>query len=341
MNVHKLNLNEIRGFGRKKPLLLCLFLAGALGIGGVPLFNGYVSKTLIHESIVEYTHLLKEGLVSGLFTAGAMTAIEWIFLVSGGLTVAYMTKLFVALFVEKNQDSAVQERFDALSGRYMNKVSAFALTGGALLLPVMGSLPGQVMNRMADMGQGFLQLQGEVHPVSYFSLANIKGAVISLVIGALVYLLVVRTWLMKKEGESRVYVNRWHPYLDLENVVYRPILLKFLPFVCGTVCRVLDSIVDTVVVVLRKTIYRDSKLPHELEEGTYLTHMAGSLVNALKKGANATIWRKQPKETDYEHKYAMLYEEWSEDSTIIGRSLSFGLLLFCVGLIITVVYLLF
>ena len=55
MNLHKLNLNDIRGFGRKKPLLLYTFLMGSLGIGGIPLFNGYVSKTLIHESIVEFT----------------------------------------------------------------------------------------------------------------------------------------------------------------------------------------------------------------------------------------------------------------------------------------------
>jgi hydrogenase-4 component B len=61
MNLHELDLNKIRGFGRKKPLLKGLFLTGALGIGGIPLFNGYISKTLIHESIVEYRELLEEG----------------------------------------------------------------------------------------------------------------------------------------------------------------------------------------------------------------------------------------------------------------------------------------
>ena len=60
MNVHSLSLNDIRGFGRKKPLLFISFLMGALGIGGIPLWNGYVSKTLIHESIVEYAEILAE-----------------------------------------------------------------------------------------------------------------------------------------------------------------------------------------------------------------------------------------------------------------------------------------
>ena len=43
---------------------------------------------------------------------------------------------------------------------------------------------------------------------------------------------------------------------------------------------------------------------------------------------------------DYEHKYALVYEELQEDKFIIGRSMSFGLLMFCIGLLLTVGYLL-
>ena len=116
MNTHKLNLNDIRGFGRGKPALAAAFLCGCLGITGVPLFSGYISKTLLHESIVEYTEGLAEAGRSVLWMKGA----EWIFLVSGGLTAAYMTKLFVALFVEKNADPAVQAKYDAQKRKYMN-----------------------------------------------------------------------------------------------------------------------------------------------------------------------------------------------------------------------------
>lgn len=341
MNTHTRDLNEIRGFGRKKPLLNMIFLMGALGIGGIPLWNGYISKTLLHESIVEYTELVKEGVMSGMFSAGAMKGIEWAFLVSGGLTVAYMTKLYVALFVEKNNDPARQERYDSFRGKYMNKTSAAALTASALLLPAMGFFPDRIMSPLADLGHGFM-VRGvsSYGMISWFSPVNLKGAAISISIGAVIYLLIVRLWLMKKEEGKTYYVNRWYPYLDLENLVYRPILLNALPFVFGVACRVLDSLVDGLVVLLRKTIYRDSRLPHELEEGTPITHALGCLANGWKNIANAVIWRKHPREVDYEHKYAMKYEELSEVGTIISRSLSFGLLLFCIGLIITVVYLL-
>lgn len=340
MNVHKLNLNEIRGFGRKKPLLNYIFLMGALGIGGIPLWNGYVSKTLLHESIVEYLELEETGIVSGIFDAAAMKGIEWAFLISGGLTVAYMTKLYVALFIEKNNDAAMQEKFDSLKGNYMNKESAAALTVSATVLPLMGFFPNQVMNPVADLGYGFMQGTTNAYSMAaWFSPVNLKGAFISIFIGALIYLVIVRLWMMKKNEGKRVYVNRWYKYFDLEDYLYRPVLLGALPFVLGVLCRIPDCLADSIVVLLRKTVYKDSRLPHELEEGNAITHAMGVIANGLEQAANAVIFRKHPKKVDYEHKYAMIYQEFSEVGTIISRSLSFGLMLFCIGLIITVVYL--
>ncbi len=340
MNVHKLDLNEIRGFGRKKPLLNVIFLIGALGIGGIPLFNGYVSKTLLHESIVEYVFLINAGVIPAFFTTSVMNAIEWIFLLSGGLTIAYMTKLYVCLFVEKNADEAVQKTYDALQGKYMNRASAFALTISAALLPLMGFLPGIVMDGIADMGQSFLRAE-VMEKVSYFSFSNLKGALISLIFGALIYCLIVRFLLMKKEsgGGEKYYINRMPVWLDLENLIYRPVLLKILPFALGVLCRFLDSLVDTIVVVLRKTVYRDEKLPHERPEGNVFTHLAAFTASFFERLCNLLLRRKNPKKEDYEHKLALVHEEWRENNMMITRSMSFGLLLFCVGLILTVAYL--
>ena len=376
MNVHTLDLNALRGFGRRKPLLHYIFLMGALGIGGVPLWNGYISKTLIHESIVEYTELVRNGSIAAvasmsalagtdtLFSAGTLQWIEWAFLISGGLTVAYMTKLYVALFVEKNTDAAVQEKYDTLNGKYMNKVSAAALTISASLLPLMGFFPYAVMDRLSQMGQGFMNVEETELTVSYFSVTNLKGAAISLVIGAVVYAVVVRLWMMRpvettrtantvknpedakestqkqqERNPRRKYVNRWNSYLDLEDRFYRPLLLQVLPFLCGMVCRVLDSLVDTVVVLLRKTVYRDSKLPQELPEGTAFTHLCACIASTFQQIGNLTYRRKRPAHVDYDHKFAMIHEEWAENSTMIARSMSFGLLLFCIGLILMIAYL--
>ena len=51
MNLHKLKLEDIQGWGRKRNLLKVCFLTGLIGIGGIPGFNGYISKTLLHEGL--------------------------------------------------------------------------------------------------------------------------------------------------------------------------------------------------------------------------------------------------------------------------------------------------
>ena len=325
MNIHKLDLNDIRGFGRKKPLLAFIYLMGALGIGGVPLWSGYISKTLLHEAIV---------------SAANMQVIEWIFLISGGMTIAYMCKLFVVVFLEKNTDEKVQAEYDAKK-KYMNPVSAIALTVSALLFPIMGILPGFTMDKMADMSEGFMGWNHAGHSVDYFTWTNLRGSLISIFIGLAIYFLIVRQLLMKKQEDgSRIYVNRWWKYLDLEDYFYRPVLLKIIPAIAGTLCLMLDRLVDGVVVCLRKTIYKDSPRQAELEEGNVVTHSIGVMLNKLQCFLNRTLWRSNLKDVDYEHKMAMKYESIKENSGFIERSLSYGLILFCLGLCVVLIYLL-
>lgn len=326
MNAHALDLNEIRGFGKRKPLLKGIFLIGALAIAGIPLFGGYISKTLLHESIVEFGG------------GGLMRAVEYIFLFSGGLTVAYMTKLYTAIFIEENEDKKVQKKFDGVRN-YMNPASAFALGGSALVLLVWGLFPHTIMDRAAELGQGLMHLEESGHTVSYFSVTNLTGALISIAIGALVYGVVIRKFLMKKnEAGASVYINAWPAWLDMENLIYRPVLLVFLPFVSRLVCRALDSFLDTLTVILRKTLYRDSPLPHELPEGNRFTLTAGRVLNFLQWLGNKIHHKNGGGDKDFVHILAMKNEEMKESNRIIQRSLSFGLLLFCIGLCLTLIY---
>ncbi len=339
MNVHMLNLNEIRGFGRKKPLLHFIFLMGALGIGGMPLWNGYISKTLLHESIVEYTQLLKEGvLMPAMFGVGAMKCIEWIFLISGGMTVAYMVKLYVAVFIEKNSDADRQERFDGMK-QYMNWQSKLALTLSAILLPLMGCFPGIIMDFLAKRGIGFMNAEALGETVHYFSVNNLKGALISVIIGAALYGLILRPLFMRKTETGRIYVNLWPSRLDLEDHFYRP-LIAVLCAVCGFFARVCDSLVDGIVVLLRKTVYRDKALPFELSEGTVFTYQLGRLMNKIEEWIEKKFPNEKRRHHEFIHELAMIHLEIRENRMVITRSLSFGLILFCVGLILTTVYLL-
>lgn len=326
-NAHSLDVNILRGFGRKKPLLAAMFFSGSLGIGGIPLFSGYIGKTLIHEGIAEY------GAVSGSLW---IKAAEWLFIFGGAMTVAYMLKLCIALFIEKNPDAGLQETYDSQT-KYMSISAASGLFITAVLFPILGILPNWTLEKLADFSLGFLGFAEPMRPVPYFSPANLKFGILSLILGIGLYVLVIRKIMMKREEEHRVYVDRWNPKWDLENTVYRPVI--FVCFLIAlTVCRVLDRLVDYIVVALRKTAYRDSQIPYELEEGNLATHVVGTLMDDGKYVLNRTLYRKYPIRVSYEHRLAMFREEFRENNSIISRSLSFGLMLFGIGLMLTLIY---
>lgn len=335
MNTHRLNLNDIRGFGRKKPLLSFSFAMGALGIMGIPFWNGYISKTLLHESIVEYIELLEEqGLHSEVAT---YKTIEWLFLIAGGLTIAYMTKLFVAIFIEKNVTN--QEKLDTTK-KYMDPFSTFAIVGSAIIIPILGFLPTLTQDKLADLGQGFMHGESPAHAVHYFTFVNLKGALISIVIGALVYLVIIRLLFMKTdENGNRVYVDVWPSWLDLENLIYRPILLGFLPFVGALFSRIVEWMTDGIVLLLGKTVLSPRKERGPII-GTQTSYILGTIMNGIVRFMNMTFFRKNPKNVNYVERYAEYSTEIRTTGALIRRSLSYGLLMFSMGLIITLIYLL-
>ena len=110
------------------------------------------------------------------------------------------------------------------------------------------------------------------HSVHYFTAVNLQGALISLGIGAAVYLLVVRGLLMRQEPEGVVYLDRWPRRLDLENLVYRPVL-SALTFVGALCARVAASVGDWLVLLGEKILF--TKAPgifvpkHDENFGTY------------------------------------------------------------------------
>lgn len=153
---------------KDKPLLKLIFLMPILGIGGIPLWNGYISKTLIHESMVEYIEVLKEAGQSIAFMKGA----EILFLFSGGLTLAYMTKIFVCIFLEDNPYGAPKP---VKNGPYISKLMAVILGAIAICLPILGIFPHQTQDALAAMGAHFMNAHTPAHAVHYFAWVKPQG----------------------------------------------------------------------------------------------------------------------------------------------------------------------
>jgi hydrogenase-4 component B len=157
------------------------------------------------------------------------------------------------------------------------------------------------------------------------------------VAGVVVYVLVVRLLMLRRN--TRGYRELYPRWLDLEKYVYRAVFYTAVPFVLGIISRILDSVVDILVVLLKRTVYSERALPYELPEGNHIGHSIGRSMERLSM-VWCSIRKKEYKPRHYEHKIAIVGEDLFENVRIIERSLSFGLLMFCLGLGLTMVYLL-
>ncbi len=401
MNTHRLDLTGLRGYGRRKPLLHFCFLMGYLGIIGMPLFNGYLSKSLIHEAILEY---------AGEAASDAVwySLCEKLFLLSGGLTAAYMTKLYLCLFFFKNRDPKLQQTYDA-QRKTLSPASGAALLLAALLPPVIGLLPDLTATPLLDAAMPFLGGAAHPAPIAWFSAENLEGAAISLAVGGLVCLLIHR--LLVRGG---AYLARWPAWLDLEESLYRPLVLRVLPAIGGALAslanhavdnpllrvrlpaaaagltrglehavenplvlrwlpgavtrlvrgmeravenplalrwlpeavtrlvRGLDDAVDALATALHRSLFRAQKLSdHSLSPADQLLLAEGNTRNRLSALFSRVLRRRSRRPaTDHVARAFSLKEEVFRTDQYISRSISWGLLLLCLGLCAMLIYLL-
>ena len=122
----------------------------------------------------------------------------------------------------------------------MNRLSSATLLVSSLLMPILG--------QPAVAGQLAAVMTGE-HTFEHFHAfagVNLRGGAISLVIGACIYLFIVRKVLMRENH----YVNCWPEKLDLEDLVYRPLLLNILPGIGGALARFVDQLPNAAKVIM-------------------------------------------------------------------------------------------
>lgn len=308
---HTLDINRLKGYGRNKPEILIPFLFGACSLAGIPGFAGYLSKTLVHEAIVEYSHH------GGTF----ITVIEWLFLFAGGLTAAYMLKLFITIFVQKPTEDTPKARGKT------SLLSAVSLALSSVLLLVAGVLPHALTEKVSKIMLPFVDGHESHHAVEYFSLANLKGIFISLVIGIAVYILVIRIGLMKNENGKKIHYNPLADKFSLENNVYIP-LFKGIGFALTVILRACSDITDVILLALDKTVFRMAKEPTEPHERKY-AYAIGSLYGRLtKKGKLVQAER-----------FVRASETIDKTTTRLSKNFSFALFMTCLGISIILLFL--
>lgn len=341
MKAHTLDLSLLRGYGHGKKLLHLVFLLGAVGLMGIPGTNGYASKTMIHEALAEVIGMYPEQ----WFYRGA----EYVFLFAAGLTTAYMLKLYLCLFWQRNPDGDLQQKYEALNRSYLSPRSAAALLAAAVPVALFGLFPNQLLLPLTRISAPFLASNTQ-DDVVFFAWVNLKGSMITLIIGIAVYLFFVRVMLYKK---GRGYLNRWPQRLDLETAFYRPVFCSFLPAVGCALAGLLDHLPDYKLFRcwIPNVIVAITRILNEMIDHAILLGREVFLVNRneLKKVRNHSVYTYLASvitESSYKALRFLLPKHRSPHreptdmryGSYVTNAISFGLLLCAVGILVAILY---
>ncbi len=282
---HSLELEKLRGFGRGKTWLQALFGFSVLSMSGIPFFSGYVSKTLLHEAVVEYLHYHPEA--SSFFQIS-----EWIFLVSGGFTVAYMMKLYCCLFLEK-----AEQPWE--TGDYATKPTLTALSILCVFLFLLGAFPQSTFVSLGDYTAEFFAVH-HMEEIQFFSFANLQGTFISLTIGCGIFF---HNKLSAKNNQKLEYREKLKGEDTIVEKVYLP-LLRGVELLSAVIMRCFDLFLDTIAHFASQRYFKSLIIPETFYFGEEFQE------------------KRKPLEVK------------------VTQSLAYSLLMFGIGFIFTIVYLL-
>lgn len=127
----ELNMYKLGGLWKKLPFTTIVFIVAALGISGIPLFNGYISKTILHHGITEAYH----------YGSHSFVYAEIIFLIVSAGTACSFIKMGYYVFFKKTENKYEKVPYDFSS-------LDIALWSMALLIVLIGLFPSFILNHL-------------------------------------------------------------------------------------------------------------------------------------------------------------------------------------------------
>lgn len=194
----ELNMFKLRGLWRKMPLTTLLWCVAALGIMGIPLFNGFVSKCMLHHAVAEAQHLASE---EALFQAASLKAVEVLYTIICAGTILYTLKMTYYVFFRPRSEESIHHLENV-------KEAPGWMLGGAGILAVgvlvTGLAPGLFLQRLiipvAEVFQGLdPHTMEHLAHINIFSWANIKEVLLPLALGVIAFIIGVSSGLFESK----------------------------------------------------------------------------------------------------------------------------------------------
>ncbi len=215
LKTHELDMYQLGGFWRIMPFTAAATLVAALGITGVPGFNGFASKSILHHGIIE---AYEYGHWSFKYAEIAFN------IISAG-TVCSFIKLFGFVFLGKLPD-----RYKELKGSY--PIMDMAMGGLGLLIIGIGLRPNYVLDKFiipAAQGITFDHhfIESHLMHMNFFNAHDMLGMVWVYLMGAVIFYLGIKFNLF------HLHLPHW---LKVEYILVYP-LKKLVHLTCKVVSK--------------------------------------------------------------------------------------------------------
>ncbi len=189
---HTTHMASLGGLWRRMPLTTIIWCVATLGLMGIPLFNGFVSKTMLHHTIVEAQYLAATGIP---YHAAWLQALDIVYIVVASGTILYGLKMAYYVFLRGPSQEASHNSASVREPPGWMTSAAGLLAVGVLTL---GLAPGLAMRHLiipvAEMFSG-LEPQAVAHlcDLQVYTWYNIKDIFLPLALGIGGFL-VVTVW---------------------------------------------------------------------------------------------------------------------------------------------------
>jgi hydrogenase-4 component B len=210
LQTHEMDMYKLGGLWRKMPFTALVCLIAAFGITGMPLFNGFASKTMLHHAIVEAEH----------YGHHSFKYAEWLFtLISAGTACSFI-KFFGFIFAGK------------MPGKYREIRSGFrmmnlAMGGMAALIIFIGLNPHFLLDRLLvpaalEVTYDPAFISKYITNIHFFTRTDLLGMVKVYFMGAAIFILGIRFHLF------HLHLPHW---LRFEYILLYP-LYKLTYWIC-------------------------------------------------------------------------------------------------------------
>jgi len=140
-SAHTTHMPSLGGLWRKMPATTLIWCVAVLGLMGIPLFNGFVSKSMLHHAIVKAQYMAAGGASYGIL----LQAVEVLFTVIAAGTVLYGVKMTYHVFFRRPSEEATHH-LDTVREPPIRMVGAAGVLAIGVL--VLGLAPGLVLQHL-------------------------------------------------------------------------------------------------------------------------------------------------------------------------------------------------